>query len=70
MVALTVDVFIDREAVDVNKKARKNEANIFDRTSLVNKEFITWPKRELLLAVPINCCVWSLSSPFTYKISK
>ena len=48
---MTVDVF-SREAVDVNKNARKNEANIFDRTSLVNKEFITGPKRELLLAVP------------------
>ena len=46
MVALTVDVFIDREAVDVHKNARKNEANIFERTCLVNKKGIHYMAKK------------------------
>ena len=40
--------------VEVNKNAKKNEANIYHlyQTRLVNNGFITWPKRELLPAVP------------------
>ena len=46
--------FIERNEVEVNKKAKKKITrtifNHLDRTILVNKRFITWPKRELLLA--------------------
>ena len=40
--------------VEVNKNAKKNEANIYHlyQTRLVNNGFITWPKRELLPAGP------------------
>ena len=41
-------VFMDRDEVEVHKRAKKNEANAisshFDRTSLVNKGFIIWDK--------------------------
>ena len=48
-------VFIDLAFVLVDKNTKKNVRPIFchlDRTSLVNRRFITWPKRELLLAGP------------------
>ena len=46
-------VFMDRDEVEVNKNAKKNEANIRpsspNKLSLVNKGFIMWPKKDSFL---------------------
>ena len=46
--------FIDRDEVEVNKTAKRTRPiySHLDRTSLFNKGFIIWPKRELVLAGP------------------
>ena len=45
-------VFIDRDDVGVNKKAKRTRPIFthFDRTSFVNNGFIIWPKREHFLS--------------------
>ena len=42
---------MDRDEIEVNKIAKKIEVNVLHlhRTSVVNKGFTTWPKRELFL---------------------
>ena len=48
-------VFIERDQVKVNKNAKKKPRPIsshLDRSSLVTKGFIIWPKRKLFLAEP------------------
>ena len=43
-------VFIDEDAVEVDKNAKKNRGQC--TAILVNKGFIIWPKRELSLEEP------------------
>ena len=50
-------IFIDQDKLEVNKNTHKKTRPIYshlDRASLLNKGLITWPKRELLFAEPMQ----------------